>query len=171
MAEVLAGALGYRATETRLDRVSIVRESAHYGQNGPDVLLMDDHTHWSSLPNSQLRAAPFVDFDVGEGHAVVAVAIRSCDLPNGVRLMSIQSRQMGSHHWHPQLRVVAQRNNELQAFRLQAPVEHRFWRLIFMGNHGETRPSYCRYFVEYVCFYELLRSGSPDDDAGAGTPS
>ncbi len=141
---------------------AIAGESGHFAFAGPEHLLQDDAQIWSSLPNRDLRgAAPWVAFDLGAAKTLVAVGLRSRALPSGVRTASLQSAETAAGDWVPRARIHAVDGGRLQTFRVK-PTTARYWRLVFLRNHGEQRPTYCRFFVEHVCFFESM---SPVNEA------
>ncbi len=128
-------------------------ESGHFGFAGPDNLLQDTADMWCSMLNQDLKGAPWVAFDLQSPASPTHVLLRSRALPNGVRAFGVQSSEVGSNDWVQRARFEVSNSGAAQTFAISAPdVKARYWRLVFLKNYGEARPTYSRFFVEYVAF-------------------
>ena len=136
-------------------RPRVAGESGHSLWWAPDRTLQAGDGSWCSQTNRELGGAPaWIVYEFDPPAAVARVGVRGSVYGASPREMTLQAGAAAAGPWDDVLPFTAERRGGMQEFAVAAaPGAHRFWRVLFLTNHGQADPDEFKFIVCEVAFW------------------
>ena len=138
--------------------VTIAGESGHGKDYVPENTLLRDNSHWASRSNENMGDEPgFIVYDLQRPSVVTRIGFRGVNRSQCVKDMILQTSDAKDGPWTDALRFTSRKSVEMQHFDVPAvPRGCQFWRLLIVNNHGETKPTICKFVFTEIQFFGAI---------------